>query len=260
MWFCAIIGSIWIILTAIDIFRLNFDRYYQWLKGIELVFLIPAMLLPLLVELPFLVYFVKKRNKQAIVLSIIQGFFLLVLIVAIPLSEFMGGLHIDKEERKCDQFTTIYSGLEQMPKEIQRMQIKKYFEASCQAIQYEYSKEQCLDRIKINPFENPLSGISSREAVNLPVPKNLSAEFRGKEYVSLTYDYSMADYFNIYRSASPDGPWELISADLPSCAHGFVDNSYNLPKNAGVLYYRIAVSDGQGGEGPYSPIGSVNLR
>ena len=134
------------------------------------------------------------------------------------------------------------------------------FKAVCLSLKHEYNRDKCFLKIGITPsIENPSLETNS-EAVNLLNPKDLSAKFFGggsDPFVQLTFDYSVADYFNIYRSINPDGPWELVSADFPSYAHSFVD--YNFPKNAEALYYRITASDGEGNEGPYSPVANINL-
>ncbi len=267
VWLCAIVSSVWVVLTIKYLFVLNSDDSWQLAKGIELVFLIPAIVIPILIEFSSLVYFIlEKKSRQIIVLSIIQGSILGAFIIAIPLSQLVGGIIIDKEKKKYYQFSTVYEGLKEMPKEnverMERMLLEKHFKAICQSIQKMDSKEQCLDRIDKEPLKNPLMG-TNREAANLPISKILSVEFSNTadaSFVKLTFDYSVADYFNIYRAVSPNGPWEFIYADVPSSAQGLIENSYNFPKNAEVLYYRITVSDGQGGEGPYSPVSSVNLK
>ncbi len=87
MWIFGIVSSVAIIITIADVITLATVNHSGEFAGIELVFLIPAILVPLLVELPFLVFLLVKRDRQAISLLIIQRFLLVLLGGAILLSK-----------------------------------------------------------------------------------------------------------------------------------------------------------------------------
>lgn len=83
--------------------------------------------------------------------------------------------------------------------------------------------------------------------------------FKNHSFIEIKFIGSPSDsvlLFNVYKAESLDGPWELIQGDLYSYTNG---RDFDLPKKIKTLYYRVAVSDGNYGEGQYSPISSVNL-
>lgn len=79
--------------------------------------------------------------------------------------------------------------------------------------------------------------------VDLPIPSApiLSLIIGKNLFIQINWNYDIADYFNIYRSTTPNGPWEKIISNFPKIAHTAVD--YNYPKNIEVLYYRITTTD-----------------
>lgn len=94
---------------------------------------------------------------------------------------------------------------------------------------------------------------------SLPIPEAFSAVFipGEKPFIQLTWDYYIADFFNIYRATDPSGPWERIFYLYPGAAHGAID--YDFPKNAKVLYYKITSVKGMKESLP-SKISAVKIR
>lgn len=76
MWISGVLCSTFLILT---IWSVIFPSVGEW-AGIEFVILVPGIILLLIIELPFLIFLLMKKNKQAIALSIIQCLLLLFLL------------------------------------------------------------------------------------------------------------------------------------------------------------------------------------
>ena len=77
-----------------------------------------------------------------------------------------------------------------------------------------------------------------------------------KPYVQIIWDYSVADYFNIYRSTDQKD-WQIISEKYPQSAHAAVD--YDFPKDATILYYRITTIDKYNKESTLTEVASVKI-
>ncbi len=94
---------------------------------------------------------------------------------------------------------------------------------------------------------------------NLPVPNAPCLSFLtgAKPFIQITWNWDIADYFNVYRATNPDGPWEKIITNFPKSAHTAVD--YNYPKATKVLYYRITSVDKEGNESKPSIMSSVRI-
>lgn len=95
--------------------------------------------------------------------------------------------------------------------------------------------------------------------VDLPIPNApiLSFVSGEKSFIQINWNYDIADYFNIYRSITPSGPWEKIISNFPKIAHTAVD--YNYPKNAEILYYRITTIDKKLNESKPSKISLIKI-
>ncbi len=99
------------------------------------------------------------------------------------------------------------------------------------------------------------------QQVSLVQPDSLAATYYPSysnypAFVQLTWDYPVADYFNIYRSVDQKN-WQKISSNFPQSAHAAIDRE--LPTGVGTLYYQITSSDGRGNESEPSQIASVSL-
>ncbi len=77
-----------------------------------------------------------------------------------------------------------------------------------------------------------------------------------KAYIQITWNYYVANYFNIYRSTDQIN-WQKIQGNYPQIGHAAMDSDF--PKGAKTLYYRITSADGKGNESHPSPTTSVNL-
>lgn len=97
----------------------------------------------------------------------------------------------------------------------------------------------------------------------LPTPDQPTLTFyektdtREKPYVQITFDYSVANYFNIYRATNLAGPWEKISENYPQSAHAASD--FDIPDNSNSLFYKITTADNTGNESNYSSISTVDI-
>ena len=102
-------------------------------------------------------------------------------------------------------------------------------------------------------FRNAHSDMSSGREFLVGAPTATYEADLGKPYIHLTWDYSSASNFNIYRATAPDGPWSRINQQAyPSDAHSAVD--YAFPKDSRIIYYRVVPIDASGKEGaPSSP-------
>jgi len=94
----------------------------------------------------------------------------------------------------------------------------------------------------------------------LPIPNapTLSYLEGASPFVQINWNWEIADYFNIYRASSLEGPWEKIIGLFPKSAHTAVD--YHLPEGVDTLYYKIASVDKEGNESGYSEVSSVNIK
>ena len=81
-----------------------------------------------------------------------------------------------------------------------------------------------------------------------------------KPFIQITWDYSVAPAFNIYRSSdvnTMNSQWDKINKEpYPQSAHAAVD--YDFP-DAHTLYYRITSLDGKGNESSSSPTATISL-
>jgi len=95
--------------------------------------------------------------------------------------------------------------------------------------------------------------------VDLPIPNApiLSFIYGEKSFIQINWNWDIADYFNIYRSTTPSGPWEKIISNFQKIAHTAVD--YNYPKNVEVLYYRITSTDKKLNESKPSKISLIKV-
>jgi len=93
--------------------------------------------------------------------------------------------------------------------------------------------------------------------LNILSAPNLSYAGGEKPYVQITWDYSVADYFNIYRSTDQNN-WQIIFEKYPQNAHASVD--YDFPKDSNVLYYKIISIDKNGVESIFSTVASVTIN
>ncbi len=78
-----------------------------------------------------------------------------------------------------------------------------------------------------------------------------------KPFIQIIFDWSIAEYFNIYRAAAAGGPWIKIIENFPSAAHTAVD--YHFPKNSKTLYYRVVPIGKDGLENPTLPAASIQI-
>lgn len=97
---------------------------------------------------------------------------------------------------------------------------------------------------------------------NLPIPGAPGLSFMGmssdKPFVQINLiDWSIAPYFNIYRSTNNNGPWEKIISKFPQSAHTAVD--FHYPKDAKILYYKITSVDKNNNESLPSQVSSVKI-
>jgi hypothetical protein len=106
----------------------------------------------------------------------------------------------------------------------------------------------------LNKIRNTFSTEGQLPVPNAPVLYYSEAT---NPYVQINWNYSIADYFNVYRAESEEGPWKKIIEALPQSAHTAVD--YDIPEGASVLYYRITSLDGEHRESDYSEISSVDI-
>ena len=80
-----------------------------------------------------------------------------------------------------------------------------------------------------------------------------------KPYVQISWDYSVAPFFNIYRARSARGRWRKVNdKPYPQAAHAAVD--YSFPRDARLLYYRVTSVDAAGNESHASGVSSIRLR
>lgn len=75
-WNAGVLNSIFLFLT---IWSVIFPSVSEG-AGAEFIILVPGIVLSLLIELPFLIFLLKKKNKQAIILSAVQCLLLLFLL------------------------------------------------------------------------------------------------------------------------------------------------------------------------------------
>ena len=77
-----------------------------------------------------------------------------------------------------------------------------------------------------------------------------------KPLVQINFNWSAAEFFNIYRATNPNGPWIKIIDHFLGSSHTAVD--FDFPKNTKTLYYRVAAINKGGTEN--APSGSASIE
>lgn len=119
--------------------------------------------------------------------------------------------------------------------------------------------ERILTKIPIAPLHVCCVDQTTTQTNNIPIPDapNLAFNNGSKLYIAITWNYNIADEFNIYRSSDVNTNWEKILSKYPGKAHAAVD--YDYPKNAKILFYRITALDKDGNEGSPSTNSQVSI-